>query len=205
MLFLAALGRNALGRDEAAAAVEPTPTVAYNLTFAQLSNSSYMDWETASFSSYLYTYFVIPDEAMTWMQAPYIYVFLDSVPIEIVINSAQETVIDSSGRVVVSGAASLVMQTVWDWSNTEEAEIVIDSDLSTVVDSNGNIIIDDITSPKASREIQVYRFRDGYLVAVSKNKIRGRGKALQLRFTSEEGKEFNLLGWAGWLSKNARY
>lgn len=42
---------------------------------------------------------------------------------------------------------------------------------------------------------QVYKFRD-YPVTVSKNKIRGSGRALALRFESEEGKDFDILGWA---------
>lgn len=38
-----------------------------------------------------------------------------------------------------------------------------------------------------------------------KNRIRGRGKALQLRFESETGKNFSLLGWGVWLDKLPAY
>jgi len=35
----------------------------------------------------------------------------------------------------------------------------------------------------------------GYSVIETRNKVRGRGKALQLRFESTDGKDFELLGW----------
>lgn len=58
-------------------------------------------------------------------------------------------------------------------------------------------------------EVQVYRqtrpyfaepltpFDDGYPLVVTKNKIRGRGKAVQMKFTSEAGKDMQLVGWTG--------
>ena len=36
----------------------------------------------------------------------------------------------------------------------------------------------------------------GYTVIETKNKVRGSGKALSLRFESSEGKDFELLGWS---------
>lgn len=59
-------------------------------------------------------------------------------------------------------------------------------------------------SNKFSREFQAYRYRNGYLVAISKSKIRGKGRAIQFRFTSEEGKDFNLLGWGLEYAKTTR-
>jgi len=40
-------------------------------------------------------------------------------------------------------------------------------------------------------------FDDGYPLVVCRSKIRGRGKAVQFRFTSEEGKDMQLVGWTG--------
>ncbi len=37
---------------------------------------------------------------------------------------------------------------------------------------------------------------DGHGIRVSKLKIRGHGRALVVRFESEEGKDFQLLGWS---------
>jgi len=60
---------------------------------------------------------------------------------------------------------------------------------------------------KWQTEAQVYRqnrpyfaeplttFDDSYPLVISKNKIRGRGKALQLKFSSEAGKDMQVVGW----------
>lgn len=39
-------------------------------------------------------------------------------------------------------------------------------------------------------------YSDGYPLVVAKTKIRGKGKALQLKFQSEAGKEMKIAGWA---------
>ena len=62
---------------------------------------------------------------------------------------------------------------------------------------------------KWADEVQVYRqlrpyfaaplttFDDGYPLVISKNKLRGRGKSVQFKFTSETGKDMKLVGWTG--------
>lgn len=57
-------------------------------------------------------------------------------------------------------------------------------------------------TPKEGADIQVYRYRNGYAVSTSKNRVRGKGRVMQLQFRSEEGKAFNLRGWALWIEKN---
>ena len=60
---------------------------------------------------------------------------------------------------------------------------------------------------KWQAEVQIYRqlrpyfaeplttFDDGYPLVINKNKVRGRGKALQLKFSSETGKDMQMVGW----------
>lgn len=48
----------------------------------------------------------------------------------------------------------------------------------------------------------VTQWRDGFNVLVSKDKVRGKGRSLSLRYTSVPGKDFDLLGWGIWYSKN---
>ncbi len=68
----------------------------------------------------------------------------------------------------------------------------------------------DNTNPgKWATEVQVYRqprsflaaplttFDDGYPLVISKNKLRGRGKAVQFKYTSEAGKDMKIVGWTG--------
>ena len=79
---------------------------------------------------------------------------------------------------------SVILQGRWDWSDSSN-------------------------SGKWSNPVQTYRPRaatfnplmtedqpsDGYPVIVSKNKIRGSGRALSLYVTGEEGKDAHILGW----------
>lgn len=68
---------------------------------------------------------------------------------------------------------------------------------------------DDVKSGRFSEQQQAYvRDRvyipedsldpnnDGYPVVTSKLKLRGKGRALQLKFESEDGKDFILYGWS---------
>jgi len=62
---------------------------------------------------------------------------------------------------------------------------------------------------KWADDVQVYRqlrpfftnagdaFDDGYPLVISKNKLRGRGKAVQFKFASETGKDMKIVGWTG--------
>lgn len=74
---------------------------------------------------------------------------------------------------------SLLMQGAFDWS-------------------------DSAASHHWSAQEQVYRFRNYSTVAVSRKKVRGNGRVLQLRFESEESKDFNLLAWGVWIDKQLK-
>jgi hypothetical protein len=39
-------------------------------------------------------------------------------------------------------------------------------------------------------------FDDGYPVVITKNKLRGRGRAIQLRFTADPDYDMRILGWS---------
>lgn len=99
----------------------------------------------------------------------------------------------SGSAVTLQNEGGLLLQARWDWANSTRAN-------------------------KYSTQTQLYRYRQpifvdvadttidsGYPVIVTRNKIRGKGRALQLRFDSETGKDFKLLGWGIAYSKNQRY
>lgn len=82
--------------------------------------------------------------------------------------------------------SSLLMQARWDWASAA-------------------------SSNKFAETVQVYKNTRpnpatiaGFPVVVVKNKVRGKGRALQIRFTSEAGKDAELVGWGIWISKNTR-
>ena len=68
---------------------------------------------------------------------------------------------------------------------------------------------DNVYPGKWADEVQVYRqlrafftagagpFDDGYPLVITKNKLRGRGKAVQFKFASEAGKDMKIVGWTG--------
>ncbi len=93
-----------------------------------------------------------------------------------------ETGVDSNGDAI--NDTSCLLQSRWDWT-----------DLAN--------------TGKWGPEQQLYRHRrlfmpavpsatyaDGYPIVVSKNKVRGRGRAVQFSFTAEARKDLQLLGWA---------
>lgn len=106
------------------------------------------------------------------LQALYISVFMRRT----------EEGVDSAGNVL--NTSSCTLQARWDWA-------------------------DSATSGKWSTPREVYRHRrvflppvpstsfdDGYPVVVTKNKIRGRGKALHLKFTAGTSTDCQILGWS---------
>lgn len=62
---------------------------------------------------------------------------------------------------------------------------------------------DDDTSVRVQTPTQIYRYRNGYLTAVTKNKIRGKGRSYHMKFTSDPGKDFDVLGWVVFYDQNA--
>jgi hypothetical protein len=93
-----------------------------------------------------------------------------------------ETGVDSNGDPI--NATSCTLQARWDWTDSS-------------------------TAGKWTAGEEVYRhrraflpaipsatFNDGYPVVVSKSKIRGRGKAVQFKFSAASAKDMQLLGWA---------
>jgi hypothetical protein len=134
-----------------------------NLTFAEVSNPAYLDWESFvgedtgfDYTSYFITGYRYTESVQNYLQPNYVFVYLEQ-----------------------EDDASLFMQGVFDWTNSS--------------DSN-----------KWSRLQQCYNSglfnRD---VNMRRLKVRGKGRALQLRFESETGKPFTCIGWSIWQSSNA--
>jgi hypothetical protein len=156
-----------------------------NITFALFSNKSFTDWETydtienggtgIDYDSYLLTGFDLQGDMMRQKQAPYIITHCK--------RTENQYVYDDDNNLVFDYPSGLYLQARWDWSD------------------HGN-------SGKWSSTQQVYRqrrhyipdednldYEPGNLLVTAKSRIRGKGRALQLKFSSESGKDFNLLGW----------
>jgi len=93
-----------------------------------------------------------------------------------------ETVFDNDGDSV--NPSSVLMQLRWDFT-------------------------DDYNTGKWNNAVETYRhirpfiadpgatYESGYPLVTTKNKIRGRGRALQFKFSTSEGKDMKLVGWTG--------
>ena len=94
-----------------------------------------------------------------------------------------ETGVDDVGELINPGSVQMSLQ--WDFT-------------------------DQYSTNKWSTPVEVYRqprayiipsfpttFDDGYPLVISKSKMRGRGKAVQFKFESKAGHDFNIVGWTG--------
>jgi len=160
-------------------------------TFSSFKNENLLDWQEEPYLSYLTVAYLLPT-TITNFWTPYIYTFLENE--ETIVTDSGDTVTDSGEQVVT--VPSLLMQTYWDWASTK-VEFVYDITGELVTDSGDPVWI--LAAPDS---MQVYRHRDGYLTSVAKNRVRGRGKSLQLHFESEGPSDFNLLGWGIYLTVN---
>lgn len=148
------------------------------ITFSEMKNTSFKDWYTYDTAGVDTSAFIIPgyeivQDPTTDKYSPLIYVYL------------KKTETGFSGSpVTYDNPSSCLMQARWNWHITD----------------SGN---------KWTEAQQVYRFRrsyvpsgsgdtfdDGEQLVVTRNKLRGRGKAIHLKFYSESGKDMYILGWS---------
>lgn len=156
-------------------------TGGYKYTFGYFKSPEFADWYTydgvgTAYMSFVETGYELLEDAMRKKQAPHVFCYF---------RRTEENYVADGDDYTVDKPSSCYFQVKWDWANT----------------SNSN---------KWSSKIQVYRHRrlpqfsdedltfdTGFPIVVSKNKVRGSGKAIQFRFESDEiGKDFDLLGWA---------
>lgn len=151
-----------------------------SFTISKLSNTSFVDWFAANgvgvpFSSYLVTGYEIIGDASKKKQAPYLVCYFERT-------ENGFTYVD--GSLEADNPSSCIVQAQWNWANSA-------------------------ASGKWGSQNQAYRlprayfptgdtdnFVSGDRIVVTKNKLRGSGKALSIKFTSEDNKDLRLLGWS---------
>ena len=155
-------------------------TVGDSVTLSSYKNRNFKDWTTYNgtgfnYTSYLVTGYEIAQDLMRYKYVPYIFCYLEKT---------EDGFVPSGIGFDYKHPSSCLMQAQWQWNNT----------------ASGN---------KWGSTHQVYRqdrnytpldindiFDNGQTVIQSKNKLRGIGKSLSIKFSSEEGKDLRLLGWA---------
>jgi hypothetical protein len=151
-----------------------------DFTFSRYSNQAFLDWQTAdgtgvSFTSYLITGYELLGDVLRYKQVPYILFFFDRT---------EDGFSEVGGNLVLDNQSGCTVQAQWNWANSAN-------------------------SGKWGQSFQAYRILRNYIpsgvadtfdygdrVIVTKNKLRGSGRALSLNIRSVSGKDMKLLGWA---------
>lgn len=151
------------------------------VTWSNLRNTSWLDWETfdggADAAAYLITgYEILQDmmrnKAVTYLTAHF--------------NRTEENFIDDGGgNAVLDFPSSCTLQAQWDWANSASS--------GKWGSSNEIYRLRRLYTPSGTLpEV----FDNGYPVTTTKNVVRGTGKSLSLKFTTSPGKDCHLYGWA---------
>lgn len=146
-------------------------------SFGKYSNTDFKDWYSldnvgVDADAYLITSYMSGSDFQRDKRLPYITIHLRRT----------ENGVDENALPI--NQSSCLVQARWDWSDSDR-------------------------SGKWGREFQAYRYRKAYIpqdvldtydngfsTIVSRNKLRGNGKVLSLRFRTESGKNLHLYGWS---------
>ena len=150
-----------------------------SFTISKYKDDSFKDWVTAdgtgvNYTSYLVTGYELFGDLLKEKQVPYIYFYF---------KRTEDGYDDSTGTLELVNQSSCKVQAQWNWT-------------------------DSANSGRWGTEFQAYRLLRNYIpsgaadpfnygegVIVTKNKLRGSGKTLSLKISSEAGKDMKILGW----------
>ena len=156
----------------------------YAVTFSDFINvldtpSKFKDWYTADNSGvetttlpYVLTGYDMEEDGAKNHQAPYI------------ITHMLRTETGFTTAMEAKNASSCTLQGRWEWTDSSAASRWTSGE---EVYRHKNLYV-----PSDSSDT----YNDGYPLVVAKTKLRGKGKALQLKLSSASGKEMKLAGWA---------
>lgn len=157
--------------------VVPDGVGGYGLTFSELrNNTNFLDWDSFYAGGIDSEAFALPSyetvgEPSREKRATYVTCHFN------------RTESGFDGNFIPRNPSSCLMQAQWDWADS----------------ASGNLYG---TSQQVYRYNRIYTpssqadtFDYGQSVLTTKTKIRGSGHVLTLKFSSEEGKDFQLLGW----------
>ncbi len=173
------ISRTLQGYDFKYATMRRTNTQIYQVTASVLSDEHFRDWYSADASgtdaaAFLVTGFFTGGDSARKKFAPYLTTHFN--------RTETRYVDEGSGTMTISGASSCIGQAQWEWCTTAD-------------------------SGRWSEEFQAYRNRHNYMVSedgtlsygysviTTRNKIRGNGRALSLKFRTEPYMDLQLLGW----------
>lgn len=172
---------NATSQIKFLVAEPQSDTTNYKYTFAELRNTGFLDWVLSDatgidYVSFLETGYEILDDAMRNKQAVWLFTYFN--------RTESGYIIDSNGNIDYENPSACLVQSKWDWSDSTASNKW--GAQFQAYRLNRNFIPDDVTDT----------FDYGYPVIFTKNKFRGRGRSLHIKFQSQQGKDLQLLGWS---------
>ena len=145
-------------------------------TFAYYNDTSYLDWGDTDAEAVMVTGWSGGGDYQRNKQAPYVTFHFR--------RTEDGFIEDELGDLYPANQSSCKVQAQWDWANS----------------ANSN---------RWGKEFQAYRYKrlympsgvndsydNGFLTITTKNKLRGKGKVLSLRISTEPAKDCRLLGWS---------
>lgn len=152
-----------------------------DITLSEYKDYTFTDWVSVDgigvdFSSYLVTGYNMSGDMLRAKQAIYLTVLCDRT-------ESYYTLSGSS--VVLARQSSCMVQAQWDWN------VSADQGKWGTAFQAYRLFLPHPNSSPSSGDL----FNYGPRVIKTKNKLRGRGDALSLYFSSETGKDMKLLGW----------
>lgn len=149
----------------------------YNIAFNSFRDSTYQDWGTETYLSFIETGYELLQDAMREKQTPFITTFFKRT------EDMFELTVD--GDYTMNHQSSCYLMAKWDWSNSpvsnkwSNKRQVYKYDRMPVVDES-NLAVD-----------------NGYAIITATEKVRGNGRSIQFRFECDEAnRDFHILGWA---------
>lgn len=160
----------------------------YYYGFCSFDDYTFVDWKRydgvgVSYKSYLEAGYELLDDAMRKKGMNYIFTYF---------RRTEENYVESNGDYISDNPSSCLLQVKWDWADHSSS-----GKWSTKFEAyrHGRLPVFDETD---------LTFETGYPIVISKNKVRGSGRAIQFRFESNgAGKDFDLIGWAVPFTGNA--
>jgi hypothetical protein len=146
-----------------------------SLTFSDISNTGFLDWGTQDYSSYAEAAYDFEEDLTTNKHGIYTTVYFNLT----------ETGFDPD-LVTALNPSSCIMKAFWDLRETE----------------NSSQEVYRLRVPVTANPLDLTEFNYPYSSVVSRNRIRGRGRNLKLRFESSTGKDFQLQGYEVVNAKN---
>lgn len=157
-----------------------------SFTLSEYNNSFFRDWIASNgvgynFSSYLVTGYEIYQDMMRKKQVPYLVVALEKTEDGFTSNGSGLDALHQS---------SCLVQAQWNWTDTATG-------------NKWGTIFQAYRLPRVYFPVSAMdNFDTGDTVVITKNKLRGIGRSLSLKFQSEDSKDMRILGWGTTLTMN---